>query len=160
VCGEVKAEDDCVCASRYLENYDGSYEYNSTACRELRQEIMDVKGLTMWVVVMTQREVDTFRIMYFFPRGDAHAPIRLGRHSPRLIDNPNIFSRHILLPTFNTHSQRVTRYNILGAAVAHGGWAVVPPQGTRVWSPLSLHVEVSLSKTLTPRALHCSAINN
>ncbi|XP_035847413.1 alpha-2,8-sialyltransferase 8E isoform X7 [Sander lucioperca] len=32
---------------RYLENYDGSYEYNSTACRELRQEIMDVKVLTM-----------------------------------------------------------------------------------------------------------------
>ncbi|XP_035847412.1 alpha-2,8-sialyltransferase 8E isoform X6 [Sander lucioperca] len=31
----------------YLENYDGSYEYNSTACRELRQEIMDVKVLTM-----------------------------------------------------------------------------------------------------------------
>ncbi|XP_039635597.1 alpha-2,8-sialyltransferase 8E isoform X5 [Perca fluviatilis] len=32
---------------RYLENYDGSYEYNSTACRELRQEIMDVKVLTI-----------------------------------------------------------------------------------------------------------------
>ncbi|KAK5878419.1 hypothetical protein CesoFtcFv8_023827 [Champsocephalus esox] len=32
---------------RYLENYDGSYEYNSTACRELRQEIMDVKVLSM-----------------------------------------------------------------------------------------------------------------
>uniref|UniRef100_A0A3Q1CNH2 Alpha-2,8-sialyltransferase 8E n=1 Tax=Amphiprion ocellaris TaxID=80972 RepID=A0A3Q1CNH2_AMPOC len=32
---------------RYLENYDGSFEYNSTACRELRQEIMDVKVLTM-----------------------------------------------------------------------------------------------------------------
>ncbi|XP_035847409.1 alpha-2,8-sialyltransferase 8E isoform X3 [Sander lucioperca] len=31
----------------YLENYDGSYEYNSTACRELRQEIMDVKVLTI-----------------------------------------------------------------------------------------------------------------
>ncbi|XP_034072045.1 alpha-2,8-sialyltransferase 8E isoform X5 [Gymnodraco acuticeps] len=32
---------------RYLENYDGSYEYNSTACRELRQEIMDVKVLSI-----------------------------------------------------------------------------------------------------------------
>ncbi|XP_031716033.1 alpha-2,8-sialyltransferase 8E isoform X3 [Anarrhichthys ocellatus] len=32
---------------RYLESYDGSYEYNSTACRELRQEIMDVKVLTI-----------------------------------------------------------------------------------------------------------------
>ncbi|XP_034752405.1 alpha-2,8-sialyltransferase 8E isoform X7 [Etheostoma cragini] len=32
---------------RYLETYDGSYEYNSTACRELRQEIMDVKVLTI-----------------------------------------------------------------------------------------------------------------
>uniref|UniRef100_A0A3B5R2E0 ST8 alpha-N-acetyl-neuraminide alpha-2,8-sialyltransferase 5 n=1 Tax=Xiphophorus maculatus TaxID=8083 RepID=A0A3B5R2E0_XIPMA len=32
---------------RYLENYDGSFEFNSTACRELRQEIMDVKVLTM-----------------------------------------------------------------------------------------------------------------
>ncbi|TKS84777.1 alpha-2,8-sialyltransferase 8E isoform X3 [Larimichthys crocea] len=32
---------------RYLENYDGSFEYNSTACRELRQEIMDVKVLTI-----------------------------------------------------------------------------------------------------------------
>ncbi|XP_034564793.1 alpha-2,8-sialyltransferase 8E isoform X11 [Notolabrus celidotus] len=32
---------------RYLGNYDGSFEYNSTACRELRQEIMDVKVLTM-----------------------------------------------------------------------------------------------------------------
>ncbi|XP_034752401.1 alpha-2,8-sialyltransferase 8E isoform X3 [Etheostoma cragini] len=31
----------------YLETYDGSYEYNSTACRELRQEIMDVKVLTI-----------------------------------------------------------------------------------------------------------------
>ncbi|KAK7896480.1 hypothetical protein WMY93_021805 [Mugilogobius chulae] len=33
--------------TRYLENYEGSFEYNSTACRELRQEIMDVKVLTM-----------------------------------------------------------------------------------------------------------------
>ncbi|XP_063746423.1 alpha-2,8-sialyltransferase 8E isoform X3 [Eleginops maclovinus] len=32
---------------RYLESYDGSYEFNSTACRELRQEIMDVKVLTI-----------------------------------------------------------------------------------------------------------------
>ncbi|XP_034564788.1 alpha-2,8-sialyltransferase 8E isoform X6 [Notolabrus celidotus] len=32
---------------RYLGNYDGSFEYNSTACRELRQEIMDVKVLTI-----------------------------------------------------------------------------------------------------------------
>ncbi|XP_041706413.1 alpha-2,8-sialyltransferase 8E isoform X2 [Coregonus clupeaformis] len=32
---------------RYLDSYDGSYEYNSTACKELRQEIMDVKVLTM-----------------------------------------------------------------------------------------------------------------
>ncbi|KAM8873555.1 alpha-2,8-sialyltransferase 8E isoform 3-T3 [Synchiropus picturatus] len=32
---------------RYLENYGGSYEYNSTACRELRQDIMDVKVLTI-----------------------------------------------------------------------------------------------------------------
>uniref|UniRef100_A0AAV2IRA0 Alpha-2,8-sialyltransferase 8E n=1 Tax=Knipowitschia caucasica TaxID=637954 RepID=A0AAV2IRA0_KNICA len=32
---------------RYLENYEGSFEYNSTACRELRQEIMDVKVLTI-----------------------------------------------------------------------------------------------------------------
>ncbi|XP_062269504.1 alpha-2,8-sialyltransferase 8E isoform X4 [Platichthys flesus] len=32
---------------RYLDNYDGSFEYNSTACRELRQEIMDVKVLSM-----------------------------------------------------------------------------------------------------------------
>uniref|UniRef100_A0A669D6V6 Alpha-2,8-sialyltransferase 8E n=2 Tax=Oreochromis TaxID=8139 RepID=A0A669D6V6_ORENI len=32
---------------RYLENYDGSFDYNSTACRELRQEIIDVKVLTM-----------------------------------------------------------------------------------------------------------------
>ncbi|XP_035464916.1 alpha-2,8-sialyltransferase 8E isoform X5 [Scophthalmus maximus] len=35
---------------RYLENYDGSYDYNSTACRELRQEIMDVKVLTINMV--------------------------------------------------------------------------------------------------------------
>ncbi|KAM8743607.1 alpha-2,8-sialyltransferase 8E isoform X3 [Acanthopagrus latus] len=35
---------------RYLENYDGSFEYNSTACRELRQEIMDVKVLTIDMV--------------------------------------------------------------------------------------------------------------
>ncbi|XP_035040250.1 alpha-2,8-sialyltransferase 8E isoform X6 [Hippoglossus stenolepis] len=32
---------------RYLDNYDGPFDYNSTACRELRQEIMDVKVLTM-----------------------------------------------------------------------------------------------------------------
>ncbi|CAN9504555.1 unnamed protein product [Ophioblennius macclurei] len=32
---------------RYLENYDGPFEYNSSACRELRQEIIDVKVLTM-----------------------------------------------------------------------------------------------------------------
>ncbi|XP_029476185.1 alpha-2,8-sialyltransferase 8E-like isoform X1 [Oncorhynchus nerka] len=32
---------------RYLDSYDGSYDYNSTACKELRQEIMDVKVLTM-----------------------------------------------------------------------------------------------------------------
>ncbi|XP_072228235.1 alpha-2,8-sialyltransferase 8E isoform X3 [Leuresthes tenuis] len=35
---------------RYLENYDGSFDYNSTACRELRQEIMDVKVLTINLV--------------------------------------------------------------------------------------------------------------
>ncbi|KAM9338773.1 alpha-2,8-sialyltransferase 8E isoform 3-T3 [Symphorus nematophorus] len=35
---------------RYMENYDGSFEYNSTACRELRQEIMDVKVLTIDMV--------------------------------------------------------------------------------------------------------------
>ncbi|XP_018517906.1 alpha-2,8-sialyltransferase 8E isoform X3 [Lates calcarifer] len=35
---------------RYLENYDGSFDYNSTACRELRQEIMDVKVLTINMV--------------------------------------------------------------------------------------------------------------
>ncbi|XP_011479684.1 alpha-2,8-sialyltransferase 8E isoform X2 [Oryzias latipes] len=32
---------------RYLETYDRSLEFNSTTCRELRQEIMDVKVLTM-----------------------------------------------------------------------------------------------------------------
>ncbi|XP_015236948.1 PREDICTED: alpha-2,8-sialyltransferase 8E isoform X3 [Cyprinodon variegatus] len=32
---------------RYLENYGGAFEFNSTTCRELRQEIMDVKVLTM-----------------------------------------------------------------------------------------------------------------
>ncbi|XP_067106391.1 alpha-2,8-sialyltransferase 8E isoform X1 [Osmerus mordax] len=32
---------------RFLDSYDGPYEYNSTACKELRQEIMDVKVLTM-----------------------------------------------------------------------------------------------------------------
>ncbi|XP_077593548.1 alpha-2,8-sialyltransferase 8E isoform X2 [Stigmatopora nigra] len=32
---------------RYLGNYDGPFEYNSTTCKELRQEIMDVKVLTM-----------------------------------------------------------------------------------------------------------------
>lgn len=47
--GEAQAEDDCVYPARYLENYDGSFDFNSTACRELRQEIMDVKVLTMWV---------------------------------------------------------------------------------------------------------------
>lgn len=36
---------------RYLETYDGSLEFNSTTCRELRQEIMDVKVLTMWVFI-------------------------------------------------------------------------------------------------------------
>ncbi|XP_071321407.1 alpha-2,8-sialyltransferase 8E isoform X4 [Trachinotus anak] len=35
---------------RYLENYDGSFDFNSTACRELRQEIMDVKVLTINMV--------------------------------------------------------------------------------------------------------------
>ncbi|KAM9735569.1 alpha-2,8-sialyltransferase 8E isoform 3-T3 [Menidia menidia] len=35
---------------RFLENYDGSFDYNSTACRELRQEIMDVKVLTINLV--------------------------------------------------------------------------------------------------------------
>ncbi|XP_044188693.1 alpha-2,8-sialyltransferase 8E isoform X3 [Thunnus albacares] len=35
---------------RYLENYDGSFDFNSTACRELRQEIMDVKVLTIDMV--------------------------------------------------------------------------------------------------------------
>lgn len=47
VCGERWAEDDYVCPLRYLEYYDGPFDYNSTACRELRQEIMDVKVLTM-----------------------------------------------------------------------------------------------------------------
>lgn len=32
---------------RYLGNFGGPFEYNSTMCRELRQEIMDVKVLTM-----------------------------------------------------------------------------------------------------------------
>ncbi|XP_077442516.1 alpha-2,8-sialyltransferase 8E isoform X8 [Vanacampus margaritifer] len=32
---------------RYLGNYDRPFEYNSTTCKELRQEIMDVKVLTM-----------------------------------------------------------------------------------------------------------------
>uniref|UniRef100_A0A7N8WXN0 Alpha-2,8-sialyltransferase 8E n=1 Tax=Mastacembelus armatus TaxID=205130 RepID=A0A7N8WXN0_9TELE len=32
---------------RFMENYDGTFDYNSTACRELRQEIMDIKVLTM-----------------------------------------------------------------------------------------------------------------
>ncbi|XP_033869987.1 alpha-2,8-sialyltransferase 8E isoform X2 [Acipenser ruthenus] len=32
---------------RYFEFYDGPYEYNSTTCKELRQEIMDVKVLSM-----------------------------------------------------------------------------------------------------------------
>ncbi|XP_022625552.1 alpha-2,8-sialyltransferase 8E isoform X3 [Seriola lalandi dorsalis] len=35
---------------RYLDNYDGSFDYNSTACRELRQEIMDIKVLTINMV--------------------------------------------------------------------------------------------------------------
>ncbi|XP_035040247.1 alpha-2,8-sialyltransferase 8E isoform X4 [Hippoglossus stenolepis] len=35
---------------RYLDNYDGPFDYNSTACRELRQEIMDVKVLTIDMV--------------------------------------------------------------------------------------------------------------
>ncbi|XP_076018166.1 alpha-2,8-sialyltransferase 8E isoform X1 [Genypterus blacodes] len=32
---------------RYLDTFGGPYDYNSTACRELRQDIMDVKVLTM-----------------------------------------------------------------------------------------------------------------
>ncbi|XP_036384217.1 alpha-2,8-sialyltransferase 8E isoform X2 [Megalops cyprinoides] len=32
---------------RYLEMYDGPYDFNSTTCKEFRQEIMDVKVLTM-----------------------------------------------------------------------------------------------------------------
>uniref|UniRef100_A0A8C5A8I2 Alpha-2,8-sialyltransferase 8E n=3 Tax=Gadus TaxID=8048 RepID=A0A8C5A8I2_GADMO len=32
---------------RYLDSYKGAYEYNSTACKEFRQDIMDVKVLTM-----------------------------------------------------------------------------------------------------------------
>ncbi|XP_054613038.1 alpha-2,8-sialyltransferase 8E isoform X1 [Dunckerocampus dactyliophorus] len=32
---------------RYLGNYEGPFEYNSTTCKELRQEIMDVKVLTI-----------------------------------------------------------------------------------------------------------------
>ncbi|KAI1905272.1 hypothetical protein AGOR_G00014400 [Albula goreensis] len=32
---------------RYLEMYDGPYDFNSTTCKELRQEIMDVKFLSM-----------------------------------------------------------------------------------------------------------------
>ncbi|CAF95581.1 unnamed protein product, partial [Tetraodon nigroviridis] len=44
---EVLADSDSVCVSRYLGSYDGSLEFNSTTCRELKQEIMDVKVLTM-----------------------------------------------------------------------------------------------------------------
>lgn len=50
-------DDDAVYPSRFLENYDGSFEFNSTACRELRQEIMDVKVLTMWVIRTWQANV-------------------------------------------------------------------------------------------------------
>ncbi|KAJ8400009.1 hypothetical protein AAFF_G00400480 [Aldrovandia affinis] len=32
---------------RYLEMYDGPYDFNSTTCKEFRQEIMDVKVLSM-----------------------------------------------------------------------------------------------------------------
>ncbi|XP_029024698.1 alpha-2,8-sialyltransferase 8E isoform X3 [Betta splendens] len=32
---------------RYLENYHGSFEFNSTACKGFRQDIMDIKVLTM-----------------------------------------------------------------------------------------------------------------
>lgn len=45
-------------ASRFLENHDSSFEFNSTACRELRQEIIDVKVLTMWVILTRQANID------------------------------------------------------------------------------------------------------
>lgn len=47
MCVHRLADGDSVYLFRYLGNYDGSFEYNSTTCRELRQEIMDVKVLTM-----------------------------------------------------------------------------------------------------------------
>lgn len=59
-CAVQLGDDDSVYPSRYLENYDGSFEFNSTACRELRQEIMDVKVLTMWVILMWR--ISSFRI--------------------------------------------------------------------------------------------------
>lgn len=40
---------DVLFSGRYLERSQGSMEFNSTACKELRQEITDVKVLTMWV---------------------------------------------------------------------------------------------------------------
>lgn len=43
---------------RFLENHDSSFEFNSTACRELRQEIIDVKVLTMWVILTRQANID------------------------------------------------------------------------------------------------------
>lgn len=52
-----EGDDDAVYPFRFLENYDGSFEFNSTACRELRQEIMDVKVLTMWVILTWQANV-------------------------------------------------------------------------------------------------------
>lgn len=47
LCVHRLAGGDSVYLFRYLGNYDGSFEYNSTTCRELRQEVMDVKVLTM-----------------------------------------------------------------------------------------------------------------
>lgn len=47
-----------VYSSRFLENHDSSFEFNSTACRELRQEIIDVKVLTMWVIPTQQANID------------------------------------------------------------------------------------------------------
>lgn len=41
------AGSDSVYLFRYLGSNDGSLEFNSTTCRELKQEIMDVKVLTM-----------------------------------------------------------------------------------------------------------------
>ncbi|KAL4617554.1 alpha-2,8-sialyltransferase 8E isoform X1 [Arapaima gigas] len=45
-------------AQRYLELYDGPYEYNSTTCKDFRQEIIDVKVLTM---VKTSELFDRWR---------------------------------------------------------------------------------------------------